>query len=74
MVAGATCGRMGRLSGTHAMCMPIKLADFARCLYEAYLAGNVGFTLKTKNGPGGLYTYVEMQLELVDWPKWGPAC
>ena len=64
---GTKCGWAGRLSAKHAMCMPILLAKFSRCLYD--LCGTDGFTIKTKDGPDGSYQYVELQLDDVDWAK-----
>ena len=65
---GTECGWAGRKNALHVMCTPMKLTVFARCLYD--LRGNDGFTLKRKDGQ----EYVELQLDDVEWAKWGIAC
>ena len=68
--AADTCAWQGRYD-THkqagAMCMPCRLAPLATGVYEAARARQAGFTIQTKDEPDGPFTYVKMDLMLVDW-------
>lgn len=72
MSAGTKCSYVGGVSAgklcDHSFCMVVKLAPFARHLYEAALANKKGFVIKEKTGHNGLpFKYVEVQMWNVEW-------